>query len=179
MPVRFSSSPLALGHHHRQYASMDEHPRRRRSAEYRRKGPEPAQRSVRLAARVQPALSQLRRISRAWPAARWLLAAAVPTAVAVVRLRKRLALPPVVSVAAASLTPLAVAAAIPMDKWRYIAVGTAYMWTFKSPGSCLTKRGRIDDALSVSATRSTSIPCSAAACRPPCACSVPCAITPK
>jgi hypothetical protein len=80
---------------------------------------------VRLAARVQPALSQLRRVSRAWPAARWMLAAAVPTAVAAVRLRKRLALPPVVSVAAASLTPLVVAAATPMGKWRYIAVGAA------------------------------------------------------
>jgi hypothetical protein len=80
---------------------------------------------VRLAARVQPALSQLRRVSRAWPAARWMLAAAVPTAVAVIRLRKRFALPPVVSVAAASLTPLVVAAATPMGKWRYIAVGAA------------------------------------------------------
>lgn len=86
---------------------------------------------MRLAARVQPALSHLRRVSRAWPPARWLVAAGVPVAVAVVSLRKRLGVPPVVSLAAASLTPLAVAAATPLSKWRYIAVGTAYMWTFK------------------------------------------------
>ena len=110
---------------------MAGHPRRRRSAEYRRKGPEPDQRSARLIARAQPTLSQLRRISMAWPPARWLVAAAVPTAVAVVSLRKRLGVPPVLSLGAASLTPLAVAAATPLGKWRYIAVGAAYMWTFK------------------------------------------------
>jgi membrane-associated phospholipid phosphatase len=131
LSARFSRPPLALGGHRRQYASMTEHPRRRRSAEYRRKGPEPDQRSVRLAARVQPTLSHLRRVSRAWLARRWLVAAAVPAAVAVVGLRKRLGVPPVVSLAAASLTPLAVAAATPLGKWRYIAVGSAYMWTFK------------------------------------------------
>ena len=70
-------------------------------------------------------------MSSAWPSVRWVVAAAVPTAVAVVSLRKRLGLPPVVSVAAASLAPLAVAAVTPRSKWRYVAVGTAYMWTFK------------------------------------------------
>ena len=120
---------MALGYHRRQYASMAEHPRRRRSAQYRRTGPEPDQRSVRLAARVQSPLSQLRRVGSTWPLVRWV--AGIPTAVAVVSLRKRLGLPPVVSLAAASLTPLAVAAATPRSKWRYIAVGAAYMWTFK------------------------------------------------
>lgn len=110
---------------------MAEHSWRRRSAEYRQKGPEPDQRSVRLSAQVQPILSRLGRLSRAWPPARWLVAAAVPTAVAVVSLRKQLGVPTVVSLAAASLTPLAVAATTPLSKWRYIAVGTTYMWSFK------------------------------------------------
>jgi membrane-associated phospholipid phosphatase len=49
----------------------------------------------------------------------------------VVGLRKRLGLPSVVSLGAASLIPLAVVAVTPRGKWRYIAVGAAYMWTFK------------------------------------------------
>lgn len=122
---------MALSRHRRQYASVAKPHRRRRSAEYRQKGPAPDPRSVRLAAILQPTLSRLRGVGRAWPPARWLVAAAVPTAVAVASLRKRLGLPPAVSIAAASLTPLAVAAATPRSKWRYIAVGTAYMWTFK------------------------------------------------
>jgi membrane-associated phospholipid phosphatase len=48
-----------------------------------------------------------------------------------VSLRKRLVMPTVVTLPVASLTPLAVAAATPLSKWRYIAVGAAYMWTFK------------------------------------------------
>jgi membrane-associated phospholipid phosphatase len=48
-----------------------------------------------------------------------------------VNLRKRLDLPTPVTLSAASLTPLAVAAAAPLSKWRYLAVGAAYMWAFK------------------------------------------------
>jgi membrane-associated phospholipid phosphatase len=48
-----------------------------------------------------------------------------------VSLRKRLGVPAVVTLPATSLLPLAVAAITPLSKWRYIAVGTAYMWAFK------------------------------------------------
>ncbi|MGH4012741.1 MAG: phosphatase PAP2 family protein [Pseudonocardiaceae bacterium] len=67
-----------------------------------------------------------------WPIARRLVAASVPAAVALVGLRKRLGVPAAVTVPVASLTPLAVAAVTPLGKWRYIAVGAAYMWAFRA-----------------------------------------------
>jgi membrane-associated phospholipid phosphatase len=62
---------------------------------------------------------------------RCLSAVSIPAAVAVVILRKRLGIPAAVTLPAASLTPLAVAATTAVGKWRYIAVGAAYMWAFK------------------------------------------------
>jgi hypothetical protein len=102
---------------------------RRRSTEYRRRGPEPAQHSLRLAAGVREKL--LSPLGDDRLILRYLSAAAVPTAVAVVNLRKKLSIPAAVTALAASLTPLAVAAATPIGKWRYSAVGAAYMWAFK------------------------------------------------
>jgi membrane-associated phospholipid phosphatase len=101
----------------------------RRSAEYRRRGPEPPTRSVRLAAGVRRTL--VSGIRADWFTARRLSAVSIPAVLAVVSLRKRLRIPAVVTVPVASLAPLAVAAATPISKWRYIAVGAAYMWAFK------------------------------------------------
>jgi membrane-associated phospholipid phosphatase len=112
-------------------ASMAEHSRHRRSAEHRRRGPEPYTPSARLAGGVQRKLLFLRRVGIDWLTTRRLFAASVPVSVAVVNLRKRLDLPTPVTLSAASLTPLAVAAATPLGKWRYMAVGAAYMWAFK------------------------------------------------
>lgn len=80
---------------------------------------------------MQRKLSFLRRVGIDWLPVRRLVAASVPVTIAVVGLRKRLGLPPPLTLAAASLTPLAVAAATPLSKWRYTAVGAAYMWAFK------------------------------------------------
>jgi membrane-associated phospholipid phosphatase len=110
---------------------MARHHARRRSAEYRQKGPEPYPRSVSLAAGMQRGLSRLRRSTNDWLTVRCGFAAFVPAAVALVSLRKRLGVPAVVTLPAISLLPLAVAAITPLSKWRYIAVGTSYMWAFK------------------------------------------------
>jgi hypothetical protein len=53
----------------------------------------------------------------------------VPRAVAAVSLRKQLSLKPAVSLATASLAPLAVAAITPRSTWGYITMGATYMWT--------------------------------------------------
>ena len=55
----------------------------------------------------------------------------VPAAIAAVTLRKRLGLSPAAALPFASAVPLAVVAAAPRNRWRYIAAGTAYMWVFK------------------------------------------------
>jgi membrane-associated phospholipid phosphatase len=74
---------------------------------------------------------RLRRQSNDWLTVRRLFAVSVPAAVAAVSLRKRLDLPAVVTLPTVSLVPLAVAAITPLSKWRYVAIGVAYMWAFK------------------------------------------------
>jgi len=51
--------------------------------------------------------------------------------VAITTLRKRLGVPPSLTLPLASAVPLAVAAVTPPSKWRYLATGSAYMWVFK------------------------------------------------
>jgi hypothetical protein len=80
---------------------------------------------------MQQKLLSLFRVGGDWFTVRCLFAVSVPVAVVLVSLRKRLGVPAMVTLPAASLTPLAVAAAIPKSKLRYIAVGAAYMWSFK------------------------------------------------
>ena len=55
-----------------------------------------------------------------------------PVAISLTMLRKRLELPPWLSLAIASGAPLAVAAALPpRSRRRYVAAGMTYMWLFK------------------------------------------------
>ncbi len=60
----------------------------------------------------------------------WALIAGLAPAVGLVVARRRLHVPPAVTLALASAAPLAVAAATPRRAWRYVAVGASYMWTF-------------------------------------------------
>ncbi len=97
----------------------------RRSAEHRRAGPGRPHPGARLAHRTRR-----RRLGRAPTPVQWLLAAGLVPAVGVVLARRRLRVPPPVTLAVVSLAPLAVAAATPRRRWRYAAVGAAYMWSF-------------------------------------------------
>lgn len=60
----------------------------------------------------------------------WKLIAALVPALTLVAARRKLNVPPAVSLGLASAAPLAVAAATPRRAWRYVAVGGVYMWTF-------------------------------------------------
>jgi membrane-associated phospholipid phosphatase len=53
-----------------------------------------------------------------------------PAAVVLAATRRRLGLPAAVTLPLVSAVPLALAAVTPRGKWRYIAVGAAYMWVF-------------------------------------------------
>jgi len=59
------------------------------------------------------------------------LAAFASAAIGLAAARRRLDVPPTVTLPLVSVVPLAVAAAVPHGKWRYLAVGAAYMWVFK------------------------------------------------
>ena len=111
---------------------MADHPWQTRSAAYRRSGPEERSAPLRWAAAARRTrLRRSRRHDTGWRAARWALAAFVPAAVIAVSARKRLHVPPPVALPLASAVPLAVGAAWPRDKGRYLATGAAYMWVFK------------------------------------------------
>lgn len=108
-----------------------QHPWKTRSAGYRQFGPRK---------RGAP-LNRLRSVER-WHlpqrpppagvrAARWLLVGFIPAAVTVATMRRRLGVPPALTLAVASAVPIATAAVTPPSRWRYIATGSAYMWVFK------------------------------------------------
>ncbi|MDQ3435110.1 MAG: phosphatase PAP2 family protein [Actinomycetota bacterium] len=63
---------------------------------------------------------------------RWALAAYVPAAIALAAARRRLGVPPAVTLPVISAAPLAAAAATPPGRWRYVAAGATYMWVFKT-----------------------------------------------
>ena len=78
--------------------------------------------------RVTPA--SRRRRSRARKV-RGSLAAFASAAIGLAAARRRLGVPPTVTLPLVSVVPLAVGAAVPHGKWRYLAVGATYMWVFK------------------------------------------------
>jgi membrane-associated phospholipid phosphatase len=59
------------------------------------------------------------------------MAAFAAGAVGLTAARRRLHMPPAMTLPVASAAPLAVAAAMPRGRWRYVAVGATYMWVFK------------------------------------------------
>ncbi|HEY5316822.1 MAG TPA: phosphatase PAP2 family protein [Solirubrobacteraceae bacterium] len=63
-------------------------------------------------------------------ASQWALIAGLVPALGLVAARRKLRLPPPVTLALISAAPLATAAATPRRAWRYAAVGAIYMWTF-------------------------------------------------
>ena len=66
-----------------------------------------------------------------WPSrSQWAVLIGLVPALGAVAARRRLRLPPVVSLALISVAPVATAAATPRRPWRYAAVGAVYMWCF-------------------------------------------------
>ena len=110
---------------------MAQHPWRTRSAAYRQSGP--GQHAAPLSLLLSTHRKHLSRRSPSGAArtARWVLAGFIPVAVGVTTLRKRLGMPPALTLPVASAVPVAVAAVMPPTRWRYIATGSAYMWVFK------------------------------------------------
>jgi membrane-associated phospholipid phosphatase len=107
------------------------HPRKdtsRRSSGYRKRGPGRKP----IIFRVAPAAHRARAFhGRRSPTTRqWVLLAALAPALGLVAARRRLHVPPPVTLALVSAAPLAVAAATPRRPWRYAAVGAVYMWCF-------------------------------------------------
>ncbi len=103
----------------------------RRSAAHRRSGPggpNPVERLIGRAKRVRPPWRRRRSHRRK---VRGSLAAFASAAIGVAAARRRLGVPPMVTLALVSIAPLAVAAATPRSKRRYLAVGATYMWAFK------------------------------------------------
>ncbi|MDQ3849012.1 MAG: phosphatase PAP2 family protein [Actinomycetota bacterium] len=79
--------------------------------------------------------------------------------------RKRTGMPMAVTLPLVSVTPMAVAAAVPPGRWRYIATGAAYMWVFKVtwelPADNPTKlreRLRIDYPIQVDTVLGVGVP---------------------
>ncbi len=101
----------------------------RRSAEHRRAGPGRPHPVARLATRARR-----RRLGARSPRSltpfQWALVAGAVPAIGLVLARRRLGMPPAITLALVSIAPLATAAATPRRRWRYAAVGAAYMWSF-------------------------------------------------
>jgi membrane-associated phospholipid phosphatase len=60
----------------------------------------------------------------------WVLLAALVPALGLVAARRRLHVPPPLTLGLVSAAPLVMAAATPRRSWRYAAVGAVYMWCF-------------------------------------------------
>ncbi len=102
-----------------------------RSAAHRRGGagrPHPVENLVRRA-QLLAVPSRPRRTRQR--ALRGSLAAFAVTALGLAAARRRLGVPPSVTLPLVSMAPLAVAAATPRGPLRYAAVGASYMWVFK------------------------------------------------
>jgi membrane-associated phospholipid phosphatase len=99
----------------------------RRSGEYRRRGPGRRNPLVRV---LSGARGNRRRRSSSPTASQWALIAVLAPAVGLVVARRRLHVPPAVTLALASAAPLVVVAATPRRAWRDVAVCASYMWTF-------------------------------------------------
>jgi membrane-associated phospholipid phosphatase len=101
----------------------------RQSPEHRRAGPGRPHPVARLGHRARRRRLGARP-SRSLTASQWILAAALAPAIGFVLARRRLRVPAAATVGVVSLVPLMVAAATPRRRWRYAAVGAAYMWSF-------------------------------------------------
>ena len=101
----------------------------RQSAEHRRAGPGRPDPVARLAQRARRRRLGAR-ASHALSPAQWALVAGLVPLAGLVLARRRLRLPRPVSLALVSIMPVAVAAVTPRRRWRYAAVGAAYMWSF-------------------------------------------------
>ncbi len=101
----------------------------RQSAEHRRAGPGRPHAAARVARRARRWRLGAR-APHALSPAQWALAAAMIPAAGLVLARQRLRLPRPLSLALVSALPVAVAAVTPRRRWRYAAVGAAYMWSF-------------------------------------------------
>ena len=103
-----------------------------RPAQHRRRGPDRRPALVRW---LDEVTLHRRRVARRPRLQRHVHVAAMgyaPLSIALTMLRRRLGLPPWLSIAIASGAPLAVAAALPpRSRRRYIAAGMTYMWLFK------------------------------------------------
>jgi hypothetical protein len=97
---------------------------------------------------------------RAWQrhalSIRWPLLASVPAAVALVRKRRKIRLPRLVSLPVAGSVPLAVAVALPRGRLRAAAIWGAQMWAYKvafempyDDPDALYRRLRIDEPIRV------------------------------
>ncbi len=100
----------------------------RRPEAHRIYGPVPPHLLVRLTKRARGGLARGR--GRSMTPLQWALGAAAIPAVGLVLARRRLRVPPVVTLALVSAAPVGVAVATPRRKWRYAAIGAAYMWSF-------------------------------------------------
>jgi membrane-associated phospholipid phosphatase len=63
-------------------------------------------------------------------ASQWAMLPALSAAVGLVLARRRLRVPAVLTLALVSGVPVGVAAVTPQRRWRYVAIGAAYMWSF-------------------------------------------------
>ncbi|MDQ6805010.1 MAG: phosphatase PAP2 family protein, partial [Actinomycetota bacterium] len=99
----------------------------RRSSRYRRRGPGRKPVIVRVLSGARTA-----RHARAGSPSpsQWALLAALVPALGLVAARRRLHVPPPVTLALVSAAPVAMAAATPRRPWRYAAVGAVYMGCF-------------------------------------------------
>ena len=102
-----------------------------RSAAHRRSGPGRPSAATRLIDRLRRIAPTSRRRSAQQRKVRWSLAGFASAAIGLSAARRRLGVPPAVTLPLVSVAPLAVAAATPPGKWRYLGVGATYMWTFK------------------------------------------------
>jgi membrane-associated phospholipid phosphatase len=102
----------------------------RRSAKYRRRGPDGLLPSSleRLLDSTADAVDRQLRSHRGWRVA---AAAAVPVAVGLIAARRRLGLHPAVTLPLGCVPPLGCAIAVPKGRGRYAAVAAAYMHLFK------------------------------------------------
>jgi membrane-associated phospholipid phosphatase len=101
---------------------------RKRSASYRRRGPD---RMSALARGIDGVASAVQRRLRAHPSTSVVAAAAVPVVVGLTLARKRIGLHPAATLTIACGVPLGAAVALPKGRPRYAAVAAGYMYLFK------------------------------------------------
>ena len=99
-----------------------------RPATYRRRGPEGA---VSLGRLLDGTAAAVNRRLRAAPASSVIAAAAVPVAVGLIAMRRRIGLHPAVTLVLGCVPPLGLAISVPKGRKRYLAVAAGYMHLFR------------------------------------------------